>query len=704
MLKVLIVSPTGGYAGIDVCLETLVTGLDRSRFEPIVVFPLQSVLRKRFEELGIRCYSLPVSWWFPIGFAGNEYCNAVLNSRECVESIVHIIRDNEVDLVLSNTSVGFDGAFAAALADVPHILYLHAKYEKNIYRHMSDSTRAFLYRTMGALSWKVVACSRLLHEFMQGYIDNSDYIYNGIKLSKYTYKERKTADRQPLRLVCVGHYNANKNQEFVLDMLSIFKSRYPEFSDLVRFTMIGPGEEAYIAKLKSKVDQYGLADRVFFEGFNSKIERRLAEFDIYINSSITENLPISVMEAMASGMPVLGSRNDGTVQLVSDDETGYLCDTPYDMSERLADYFRDPGLLSVHSRAARIRVETFFSDEGFLRGFESLFDTVGTARKNPSHPVGYLADFYRMQVHSALRFAQPVSILAIYPKEASATFYIAGKAPLEELEHRSGGLVTYVAKSPTEVTGEDIDRADILFCIRSYDDAAYNVLTRMKRQSKPCIWYIDDNYFALRVEDGKVIHERTENLLYQRMFTDSDRVVVNSGVLFHQANQVTNRVTQLPTYQVVEKEISRTGHDDIRIGFMGTLKRDDDFSFVVPALQRLLSEYPDTVTLEFIGYCPEAFQGDARVSHLPFNHDYEKFREDFRRREWDIGLAPLNDTLFNRSKTDNKYREYASLMIAGVYSGIPPYASRIRNRDNGMVAENTPESWFQAIKALVDDD
>ena len=118
MKRVLFVSPTGGYAGIDVCLETLVLGLDRTRFEPVVVFPLNAFLKQRFEKEGIRCYELPLNWWFPVEFTGSDLLRVLPTLRSKVDPLVQIIRSERIDVVLSNTTVALDGAIAAGICKV----------------------------------------------------------------------------------------------------------------------------------------------------------------------------------------------------------------------------------------------------------------------------------------------------------------------------------------------------------------------------------------------------------------------------------------------------------------------------------------------------------------------------------------------------------------------------------------------------------
>lgn len=71
--------------------------------------------------------------------------------------------------------------------------------------------------------------------------------------------------------------------------------------------------------------------------------------------------------------------------------------------------------------------------------------------------------------------------------------------------------------------------------------------------------------------------------------------------------------------------------------------------------------------------------------------------------DWDIGLAPMPDTPFHACKHYNKWIEYSSFGIAGVYSDVLPYKGVIRDGVDGLLCENTAAAWTEAIARLIDD-
>lgn len=704
MKRILFFSPTGGHAGIDVCLDNLVSNIDKEKYEPIIVFPHNAYLKKKFINEGIECYELPLEWWFPTGFTGTDFLAIAEKMRPNIDALVHIIKKKKVDLIFSNTTVSLDACIAGLLAHVPHVFYMHAQFVDNIYIYMRPQTREMIYRFMGAASSKIICCSETLYNKMKAIVPNAVYINNGINTNEFKF-EQKTMDSKVnnmLNMICIGHFNPNKQQDFVLEALCELKKENRDLFDRVHFTAIGPSEPGYLNELKDYVKKNRLNACVTFEDFEKNVAKRLKQYDVYVNSSITETLPLSVMEGMSSGLPALVTPTDGGKLIVRDGIDGFVCHTPREMAKRIIEMLEQPGLIEQLSRNARQRIEEAFSIERMVAGFEQLFDIV--LKEECSISEGFRRTVYQvyesLTVNARIKGA-PICVLTVYPTAAMPTFEIAAKKPLEYLEER--GLIKNSFIPLELLKQEDLDRADVVYCIRFYHDQAYELLRNVKKAHKPFIWYIDDNYNAVTFVDGEPVHKPTKNDYYERMFRDSDYVIVNNHEIFKIGRALNQNIACLPTYQSLthfDFESSKS-KSVVRFGFMGTLKRDGDFDCVEKAILRILDEYGSQVEVEFIGYYPNSLENHPQVKHFEFMYDYEEFRRFFESREWDFAIAPLKDTLFNRSKTNNKYREYSSLRIPAVFSNISAYRECVKHEENGLLTDNTESAWFTAIKRMI---
>ena len=99
-----------------------------------------------------------------------------------------------------------------------------------------------------------------------------------------------------------------------------------------------------------------------------------------------------------------------------------------------------------------------------------------------------------------------------------------------------------------------------------------------------------------------------------------------------------------------------------------------------------------------------AFCDKLGLKHLPYQDGYDAYTAFMAKCNWDIGLAPMPKSAFHRCKYFNKYVEYASFGIVGVYSNVEPYIYGIRDGENGLLVNNTTEEWLNALTKLIEDE
>lgn len=139
------------------------------------------------------------------------------------------------------------------------------------------------------------------------------------------------------------------------------------------------------------------------------------------------------------------------------------------------------------------------------------------------------------------------------------------------------------------------------------------------------------------------------------------------------------------------------------IGYMGTGGHSADLDMVLPVIYDLMGEFPDLRFETFGSIRPpkglEVF--GPRVRHHEGVGDYTGFLEKLASLGWTVGLAPLQDSSFNRCKADTKWVEYASAGIATVASDLPVYASACAG-GAGLLASRK-EEWASSIRSLITD-
>lgn len=143
------------------------------------------------------------------------------------------------------------------------------------------------------------------------------YIPNPIVLDKYEFKERK--DFQP-RLLWVRAFDEIYNPMLALKTLQLLLKDYPS----AELCMVGPDKDGSLSAAKKYAQKHSLP--VTFTGKLKKKEwiKLSADYDIFINTSDIDNTPVSVIEAMALGLPVVSTNVGGIPYLIEDGKTGLL--------------------------------------------------------------------------------------------------------------------------------------------------------------------------------------------------------------------------------------------------------------------------------------------------------------------------------------------------------------------------------------------
>lgn len=203
-------------------------------------------------------------------------------------------------------------------------------------------------------------------------------IRNGIEMSRFNPRNTGARSRvreelgmpNSVRLVVVSsRLNQMKGVEYFLDAAAELARRFPD----VRFLIVGDG--ASRKELEQQARLLGLEQRVFFTGFRTDVPEVLQEAAVSVLPSLSEGLSNSLLESMASGVPVVATQVGGNPELVEDGVTGALV-PPKDSKALLFAITRlleDGNLAARFSQAGRQRAESLFSVERAVAETQTLY-------------------------------------------------------------------------------------------------------------------------------------------------------------------------------------------------------------------------------------------------------------------------------------------------------------------------------------------
>jgi len=144
-------------------------------------------------------------------------------------------------------------------------------------------------------------------------------------LLKRWIREEYGFDNNNLLLFYAAEFNRNKNQQLLIRAAALIKHKLPHAQLLLAGT--GPMQ----AECRKLAEELGVDSMVKFLGYRKDIPKLLSMSDAAISSSLREGLPVNIMEAMACGLPIVGVRNRGLAELVSEGSNGFLVDNDAEM-------------------------------------------------------------------------------------------------------------------------------------------------------------------------------------------------------------------------------------------------------------------------------------------------------------------------------------------------------------------------------------
>lgn len=119
-------------------------------------------------------------------------------------------------------------------------------------------------------------------------------------------------------MVSIGRLDKNKNHQLLIDVVLELKNREIP----VHLTIVGQGDERI--SLQEKILQLNLSDQLSLVGLQEKVEMYLWNADLYLHSAITEGFGLTLIEAMASGLPVVCTDGRGNRDLIQEGENGFM--------------------------------------------------------------------------------------------------------------------------------------------------------------------------------------------------------------------------------------------------------------------------------------------------------------------------------------------------------------------------------------------
>lgn len=252
-----------------------------------------------------------------------------------------------------------------------------------------------------------------------------------------------------------------------------------------------------------------------------------------------------------------------------------------------------------------------------------------------------------------------------------------------------------------------------------------------KKLGKRVLYDMDDDFWQVAKDNPSVLTSSAMKDQYEGMIKEADAIITPSTVLMKKFKKLIGKKPIFLCPNGVSPEVyTERPHQNkpLTIGYMGASSHWKDLQIIGEALAQLSSKYEfDFAIYGLVGEPLEAamyaYRRILRDNLAPEKNPYYKSALDFHdqiknmrvyhipfmppelhptvlsRADFDIGLAPLEDTEFNRGKSCIKFYEYASTGVVTLASDVLPYSEDVTYR-----AKNTVKDWYNKIEKLIVDE
>jgi glycosyltransferase involved in cell wall biosynthesis len=377
-IKVLRVIARLNIGGPAIHVVLLTAGLDRARFDSSLVSGSESAGEGSMLDYALSHGVQPVVIPEIVG----EFS---LGPRElkAMVRLYRLMRQERPHIVDTHTAkAGFIGRLAARLARVPVIVHtFHGHVLHGYYSPRQSQLLRRMERGLARLTDCIIAVSEQVKRDLMTYgvaaSDKIRVIPLGLELDPFLNgRASRGAFRRELqlngveRLVgIVGRMFPIKNHSLFLEAATLAAREDPA----VRFVIVGDG--ILRPELERQARETGIADRVIFTGWRRDLPRIYADLDVLAVTSNNEGTPVSAIEAMAAGCPVVATNVGGLPDLIREGETGYLVppgDAPA-VATALLRVLHQPEMAQRMGEAGRMAAQERFAIQRLITDMEQLY-------------------------------------------------------------------------------------------------------------------------------------------------------------------------------------------------------------------------------------------------------------------------------------------------------------------------------------------
>jgi len=373
-MKVLNVDINGWVYGVQKYVINFCSALNKiNGYQSIVVGPSGDYLRA-LRERNIEAISFQDTW---------EKIDTA--PRDWVK-LYRIIRGTNPDIIHSHgTKENIISKVIGLLLGIPVIPVYHCMYKQIGSNNIGLGFKRRMYekiyldvleRLTSGIVPKNIAVSVSVRNNMRRFgipEGKIKVIYSGVNINEFESGRMKSIRRKnTTRIVSISRIDEGKG---ILDIIEAAKTMKEKNSN---FTISFIGDGPRLDDYQRLVNSYKLDGEVEFVGYVKKIQDVLLRSDIFVSASYSEGFPLTVIEAMACGLPVVVTGVGGVREIVDDKVNGFVvdCGSPEELANALLVMMKNSTLRREYGRRGRDKALGEFSTDRMIPQYISLYETI----------------------------------------------------------------------------------------------------------------------------------------------------------------------------------------------------------------------------------------------------------------------------------------------------------------------------------------
>jgi glycosyltransferase involved in cell wall biosynthesis len=359
VITVCFLSHSSGIAGAEKAFPKLLEGLQERGIKVHLFLPSSGPITEVLAKKNISFDIIPYSRWL------NTDINVFKRLKRTFKNIIMIfpitlkLIKYRCDIVYSNTSTICSGAFAAKLLGLPHIWHFR-EFGFEDYNYQFDLGNRLSFWFINKLSTLCLANSKAVAEKYKKYMHTNKIkvVYESYFQSIFNKTSPTKIKKEEFKCVIIGTLLKTKGHDQAIRAIAKLHS----IGIKVKLYIIGYGDENYKRYLIGLTQSLGIENYVELMGYLDNPQNILKQFDVLLMCSQNEAFGLVTLEAMQAGVPVIGTRSGGTMELIDEGVTGlfYQPGDYVELSEKIKFLYENPDItVQMGKNGQKIAKEKF---------------------------------------------------------------------------------------------------------------------------------------------------------------------------------------------------------------------------------------------------------------------------------------------------------------------------------------------------------